>query len=253
MKISKPGIHSHVHSAPFYLQSLFLLIATVFVIQPDIASAKQVATLENVQGNVRVYKEGKNRGRKGMEGAALSTNQIVKTEGDDASADIVFGNGDRVRVTPNSEMSLSQLEIGDSSSKIGIQLAAGKIFNVVNKLSSDSSYAVNTHTAIAGVKGTVFSAEVDSDQSVFMVLEGKVEASSASMQGNSVDVAEMHKTIVKKNEAPEEPVEMTPEEIAMFNLLEDISDMIRDSIQESIQDDLRQQLMEQGGDILINP
>ncbi len=252
MNNSKSELRFNVQSS-FYLLALILFFASIFFIQPEIASAKQIASLENVQGNVRVYKEGKKRRTIKEWEAALSTNQIVKTEGDDASADIVFGNGDRVRITPNSELSLSKLEIGDTSSKIGIQLAAGKIFNVVNKLSSDSEYAVNTHTAIAGVKGTVFSAEVNGDQSVFMVREGTVEASSSSQQGKSVDVAQIHKTTVKMNEAPEEPVEMTPEEIAMFNLLEDISDMIRDSIQESIQDDLREQLMEQGGDIIINP
>ncbi|PIR00169.1 MAG: hypothetical protein COV66_08740 [Nitrospinae bacterium CG11_big_fil_rev_8_21_14_0_20_45_15] len=234
-----------------YLLVMALLQMLVVSTLTVSAWAAQVATLENVSGDVRIYSEGKNRGRKGMDGASLLSKHIVKTEGDDAFADIVFADGSRVRVMPNSAVYLSKVEINEGGSEIDMKLAAGKIFNVVNKLSKNSRYTVNTQTAIAGVKGTVFSVEaVSDDKAVFMVKEGRVEASNSNQPDKTVEVSDLHKTTVNKDNPPEEPVEMTAEEIAMFNLLDDIFKTIGSDIQEKIQDDVMQQLRESGGDFL---
>ncbi len=235
--------------------SCFLILAvlqlTTFSFFAVSGWAAQVASLENISGNVRVFSEGKKRGRKGMQGASLLSKHIVKTMGEDASADIVFVDGSRVRVMPNSELHLSKVEISDEGSDINMTLAAGKIFNVVNKLSKNSRYAVNTKTAIAGVKGTVFSVEaVSTTKAVFMVKEGSVEASNANHPDKTVQVSDLHKTSVSDENPPETPVEMTPEEIALFDLLEDIYESINQEIQEKIQDDVMQQLRESGGDFL---
>jgi hypothetical protein len=234
-----------------YLLIMALLQMVVVSSVAVSAWAAQVASLENVSGNVRVFTEGKKRGRKGMEGASLLSKHVVKTEGDDASADIIFADGSRVRVMPNSELYLSKVEINEGGAEIDMKLAAGKIFNVVNKLSKNSRYTVNTQTAIAGVKGTVFSVEaVSDDKAVFMVKEGSVEASNSHQPDKTVQVSDLHKTTINKDNPPEEPVEMTAEEIAMFNLLDDIFKTIGTDIQEKIQDDVMQQLRESGGDFL---
>ena len=217
---------------------VFLVFALFCVFSVEGAYAQKVATLEKVKGNIGVIKEGKTRELKGRDGMALFSRQTIKTLGSDAMADVVYLNGDRIRVMPNSEMKLAKADVGN----IGIDLGAGKIFNVVNKLATGSSYTVTTRTAIAGVKGTTFSAESIGNESVFMVKEGTVEAVNPSVSPRGVLVTDLKKTIVRAQQAPTEPIPLTPEEIAMFDILDDLFEEakqdIKDEIKEQIQEDL---------------
>jgi|GEM_PF-6474342 len=229
----------------FLIIMFFQMMVFSFFVMPSWAA--KLASLENVSGNVRVFTQGKKRGRKGISGASLLSKHIVKTLGDDASADIVFASGSRVRIMPNSELVLSKIEGGEKETDVNMKLAVGKIFNVVNKLSKNSRYSVSTHTAIAGVKGTVFSVEAVSEKhAVLMVKEGSVDAANSNHPDKTVAVSDLHKTSVKGEDAPGEPVKMTPEEIAMFDLLEDIYEAINEEIQEEVQDAVMQQLREEG-------
>jgi len=60
-------------------------------------------------------------------------------------------------------------------------------------------------------------------------------------------VAELKKTEVAGNEAPSAPVDMSPEEIAMFEVLEDITASIKDEIREDIQQRIREEAIDRGG------
>jgi len=227
---------------------VFLVFALFCVFSVEGAYAQKVATLEKVKGNIGVIKEGKTRELKGRDGMALFSRQTIKTLGSDAMADVVYLNGDRIRVMPNSEMKLATADISTDKGNIGIDLGAGKIFNVVNKLATGSSYTVTTRTAIAGVKGTTFSAESSGNESVFMVKEGTVEAVNPSVSPQGVLVTDLKKTIVQAQQAPTEPIPLTPEEIAMFDILDDLFEEakqdIKDEIKEQIQEDIIESLDE---------
>jgi hypothetical protein len=225
---------------------IFLVFALFQVFSVEGVYAQKVATLDNVKGNVNVVKEGKTRGRKGREGMALFSRQTIQTLGPDALADVVYINGDRIRIMPNSELKLAKADLSEGKGNIGIDLGAGKIFNVVNKLTAGSTYTVTTRTAIAGVKGTTFSVESSGNESVFMVKEGTVEAVNPSVSPQGVLVSDLKKTIVQAQQAPTEPIPLTLEEIAMFDILDDLFEDdkqdIRDEIKEQIQEDIIESL-----------
>lgn len=208
--------------------------------QEGVALAQKVATLEKVQGNVRVFASGSNRGKKGRAGMALFVNSRVKTMDSNSMADIVYLKGGTVRVMPDTEVTLDSTEFAEDRVNAKLQLAAGKIFNVVDKLAQGSSYEVSALTATAGVKGTIFSAEANRSQAVFMVKEGKVEVNG---QRSPVLVSELKKSVVNANEAPQSPVDLTPEEIAMFDILNDLFEEIKSDIKEDVQESLKEDII----------
>lgn len=220
-------------------------LVMAFWLFPMEAFAQKVATLEKVNGDVKVFTQGKARELKGRDGMALFATHIVKT-GPDSTADIIFETNSTVRVTPNTELALSTVNVGKDKSNININLTAGKVFNVVNKLTLGSTYTVQTTTATSGVKGTTYSAETNGTETVFMVKEGQVEAASPTMPDKPVMVADLTKTVVVAGKVPSAPVPLTPEEIAMFNVLADLSAEIKKNIVKEIREQVQQ-------NIFINP
>lgn len=221
---------------------LFLFSGLYLLGSAGLAHAQKVATLDKVQGEVRVFKEGKTRGLKGRNGMALFARSRVRTMSG-ARADVVYNSGDRVRMMPNSEMVLTSAAFSQGKSNVRIRLAAGKIFNVVNKLVQGASYEVTARTATAGVKGTVFSAETSAARDVFMVKQGAVEAVSPGVAPKTVLVTDLKKTIVRAGQAPNDPVDMTPEEIAMFDVLDDVLTEIKENIQEEIRETIKEDII----------
>ncbi|MFQ5483694.1 MAG: FecR domain-containing protein, partial [Nitrospinaceae bacterium] len=167
--------------------------AIIWVGGTDTAGAQKVAELSAVQGNVRVFEAGSSRGKRGRDGMALFAQGRILTIGSQSMADIVYIQGGAVRIMPNSEVVLLSTDFSTGNINAQLTLAAGKIFNVVTKLTEGSTYEVRTLTATAGVKGTIFSAETTGKRSVFMVKEGMVE-----VVGNQqpVLVADLKKTSV---------------------------------------------------------
>lgn len=216
------------------------LVLSFFLIQEGAAFAQKAATLSKVQGNVRVFEAGSSRGKKGRDGMALFVNSTIKTIGANSRADIVYMRGDIVRVMPNTDVTLGDTRLEEDKSTTKLKLAAGKIFNVVNKLTEGSTYEVQTRTATAGVKGTVWSAETGS-QDTFMVKEGKVEVDASQQK---VLVADLKKSTVRGGQAPGDPQDLSPEEIAMFDILDDLLESIKTDIKEEVQESIKEDIIQ---------
>ena len=224
----------------------------LFVVSPVLtvgtAYAQKIATLEGVKGDVRIIKAGKKRGLKGRDGMALFQKTIIKTSNADSFAYIVYNKGGRVLVMPNSELALASADFSKGKMEKKIDLITGKIFNVVDKLTENDSYKVQTPNSTSGVKGTIFSASTTGSSSVFMVMEGAVEAVNLAGVKQPVLVDALKKTIVSAGQAPTTPVSLTPEEIAMFDILDDMFERekadIMDDTMESIKEDIIQDMMQ---------
>ena len=211
------------------------------------AYAQKIATLEGVKGDVRVFKPGKTRGLKGRNGMALFEKSLIKTTNDDSFADVIYNKGGKVRIMPHSELTLASADFSKGKMEAKIDLIAGKIFNVVDKLAEGDSYEVKTQTSTSGVKGTIFSAETTARESVFMVKEGRVEAINLAGSQQAVLVNSLQKTTVAAGNAPTPPVALTPEEIAMFDILDDLfeqekADIIEDTM-EAVKEDIIEGMM----------
>ncbi len=234
--------HSKAIRNQFWSLAVFpFLVLSFFLIQEGAAYAQKVATLSKVKGNVRVFESGSNRGKKGRDGMALFVQSKIKTMGADAMADIVYIKGDVVRVMPQTEVTLGTTVQDEDKSTTKLSLAAGKIFNVVNKLTEGSTYEVQTRTATAGVKGTVFSGETDGQKDTFMVKEGKVEVDAARQK---VLVADLKKSTVQGGQGPGEPQDLSPEEIAMFDVLDDLFESIKTDIREEVQESIKEDIIQ---------
>jgi len=231
----------------FFWLFLFLFFVSL-VLTSGTAYAQKIATLEMVKGDVRIIKSGKTRGLKGRNGMALFQNTIIKTTNADSFADIVYIKGGRVRVMPNSELTLASADFSKGKMEKQIDLLTGKIFNVVDKLTENDSYTVRTPTSTSGVKGTIFSASTTGSSSVFMVKEGAVEAVNLAGVQQPVLVNALKKTVVSAGQAPTPPIPLTPEEIAMFDILDDLFERekadIMDDTLESVKEDIIQDMIE---------
>lgn len=242
------------------------------------------ATLHKVKGLVNVFKTDKTEGIKGKSGMSVFVGDQIVTVGKDSLADINFPNGDIVRIMPDSKLEIKVSDFKKKTSSVRLKLFAGKIFNVVRKFTKDSIYEVETRISIAGVRGTVWSAEIIDVEKyeafmvreeavaavspetlpeeeikvaattpktkpekettvVFMVKEGKVAAiNPEAAPEEEIIVSDLKKTIVVAGKAPSKPTPLTPAEIAMFDVLNDIlleiREDLRDEIKESIADDI---------------
>lgn len=230
------------------LYKTYKLITSLFVLSLFLslsvnpAIAKENAFLGKMKGDVGVFKPGKTQGVEGKIGMPLLPGDRVVTIGKDSSADITFPNGDLVRIMPDSNLEIKEADFKKRTSHVRLKLFAGKIFNVVRKYTGGSKYEVETRIAVAGVRGTIWSAETSEDgEDVFMVKEGKVAATNPeAAPDKEIHVSDLKKTIVKADKPPAEPIPLTPEEIAMFDILEDILVQIIEEIMEDVRDDIRE-------------
>ena len=229
-----------VNTIPLF--ALLFFIALVSTAQT--AYAQKIATLEAVKGDVRVFKPGKTRGLKGRNGMALFEKSIIKTTNADSFADVVYNKGGKVRVMPQSELVLASADFSKGKMQAKIDLIAGKIFNVVDKLVEGDSYEVTTQTSTSGVKGTIFSAETTAQESVFMVKEGSVEATNLTGVRTTVLVDSLTKTVVAAGKAPTDPVPLTLEEIAMFDILDDLFEQEKADIMEDTMEAIKEDIIE---------
>lgn len=230
------------------LYKTYKLITSIFVLflflslYVNLAIAKENAFLSKMKGDVDVFKPGKTQGVEGKIGMPLLPGYRVVTIGKDSSADITFPNGDLVRIMPDSNLEIKEADFKKKTPRVRLKLFAGKIFNVVRKYTRRSKYEVETRTAVAWARGTIWSAETsEQGEDVFMVKEGKVAATNPKIAPDKeILVSDLKKTIVKADKAPTDPVPLTPEEIAMFDILEDILVQIMEEIMEDMRDDIRE-------------
>ncbi len=235
---------------------IFVVIFTLFLslfLYSSPAIAKNDATLSKIKGDVEVFKQGKKR-LKGKIGMSLLAKDKVKTRGKDSSADITFPNGDVVRIMPDSNLEIKESDFKKKTSSVFLKLYVGKVFNIVRKYKKRSQYILETRSAVAGVRGTIWSAETsESGEDVFMVKEGTVATTNPKVAPEKeILVSNLKKTVVVAGKAPTDPIPLTPEEIAMFDILEDIleqkSENLRDDIKEGIAEDILEQQFMHGDD-----
>lgn len=226
---------------------LLLFIFSCLSIHSTAAIAKGNAFLSKIKGDVDVFKSGKTQGVEGKRGMSLLAGDKVTTTGKDSLADISFPNGDLVRIMPDSNLEIKESDFKKKTSSVRLKLFAGKIFNVVRKYTKGSKYEVETRNAVAGVRGTIWSAETsEQGEDVFMVKEGIVAARNPeAAPEKEILVSDLKKTVVKADKPPTMPIPLTPEEIAMFDILEDILQSIRDDIRDDIKEDIAEDIMEQ--------
>jgi hypothetical protein len=174
------------------------------------------------------------------------------TTGIQSSCDIKIG-GSIIRVKEKSSITLSELSKKDDLEKTTVGLQVGKLLCKAKKLTKDEKFLIKTPTAVAGVRGTKFTVEADTQKtSRIKVFDGEVkvikrvkqlESEIETIMETAPAVAEEQKVIVteedvKKTEkivekALEKEKKVTSDmEIAVVKVVESVADKVAVSKEE---------------------
>lgn len=151
-----------------------LLTQSLFVLQ-RLAQARAVVGRVEVQGN------GKGAFRLLAERDFVRTGDIVRTASD-GTAEFLWIGGTRWKVMPNTVIKVKKAMTSSQKAEISqLELSQGKVFvRMARELSPSSRFEIHTPTAIASVRGTIFSIEVRGGSTQVRVWKGEVALSGAS-------------------------------------------------------------------------
>ena len=159
-----------------------LLVGAVLIFSDGTASAKQIATLRLLGGEVAVQ-HGDDALEPGEEGESLREGDIVRT-GPDGRAAIEYFDGSLTRLDHDAKFSLVTLETlrnpAESKVILGGQTAGNSYNRVTDLTDAESRFEIGTPMATASAQGTVYAVIVDEGSTTIAVAEGLVTASSAS-------------------------------------------------------------------------
>ncbi len=168
-----------------------------------------------IQGEVMIMTKSAAKWAPAYKGQRLSIGDKIKT-GRSGRAEVKFANSAIFRMRP-----LSQLEIPSEKDNDGkrvgfLDMKFGKVWSKVKPVGKGESFKVRTPTAVAGIRGTVFTLSVNAitKKSIVAVLEGSIDVAAG---GATVPVGENEKTSVEENQAPDTPEQMDPEEAEQEN------------------------------------
>jgi len=130
------------------------------------------ATLKKISGDVSID------GESAKNGFVAQSGSTIKTE-EGASAILYFSDGSVTHLDESTTLIIlphSKVQQNDKDgiiTKIRLKLTSGKIWNKVARLASESEFNIETTSAIAGVRGTEFGIDENSE---LIVLSGSVAA-----------------------------------------------------------------------------
>jgi len=169
------------------------------------------AILNNVTGQTQVLRPDEGIWQSGKNGLNLSEKSKVKCA-PNSRAEIQFKNGHRVRLYPNSEITIGE----DKGIATRLNILSGKLRALVKKLKPTEKFEVKTPVAVCAVRGTDFSVEVGENNQVKVeVYEGKV-AAREELTGQEKEIPAGTYSEIVPNQAPAEPQTIPPENITPF-------------------------------------
>ncbi len=175
-----------------------------------------VAVVTSVKGDVQVRRDTDRSWIDASNGVTLRTGDAVRTKSS-GSCVIKWARGNIMKLTPFTEIVLDKLMVTPATKTEMNRLALrkGLIFAKVKKLEGDSSFSITTPTAIAAVRGTRFSVQIDAEgATIVKCSEG--ELSVKNHRGDEVILGEGRKVEVRVGRKPGEPTDMSEEEFKDF-------------------------------------
>jgi hypothetical protein len=179
------------------------MIQSLFVIQ-------RFAAVREVSGKVEVKAAGEEAFGPLGDARHVRAGDVVRTA-EDGGVTLNWVDGSRIRLGPNTEMTVLQCQIDKTKQAQSylFKLDVGQVWvRVLQTLGRQSKFEIQTPTATAAVRGTVFSVEVDdAGATTVSVLKGEVALEGA---GSNLSVRERQEAAVSVSETrPTRP--MTPE------------------------------------------
>lgn len=210
----KDALPPHRSLRTWLIGSSFLAVAVILVCLFTVTvgaglwlygpPAAHTASLQAVSGTVEIARDGTSW-QAASGSTRLSQGWAVRT-GPDSAATLVFYDGSRTTLGPDSEMVLTRLDgrWGGVVQVVMEQVSGLSTHQVVPFRGRNSQFLVNTPAGQASVHGTTFRVAVDEHgQASFSVDAGEVQVSNAE---SSVSVRAGQATRVSPDKAPSAPV-----------------------------------------------
>ncbi|MSR64878.1 MAG: hypothetical protein EXS18_03755 [Verrucomicrobiae bacterium] len=185
---------------------------------PPAAVAAPAATWQIVEltGNVQVRATATGDWANGQVNTDLPIGATVRT-GDDGKAVLKAADAAGVTMQPKTTIEVGQLTRSNDVTKVEVKALTGKALFLVNKLKTqDSSFKVETPTAVVGVRGTAFVIKVadDAESSRVAVYTGEVGVQGKGDEPGLVIVKEKMGTNIVRNKPPTPPEALAEAEAA---------------------------------------
>jgi hypothetical protein len=147
---------------------LFIAIAASFAAEP--AGTIQSITGAADQNLARApgWKPARVRGK-------VFLNDQLRT-GTESSAELLWANGGVLRIAELSTLAVTEQPKEENSTEPGVKALKGRVWANMQKISNTGKkFSIESPTAVAGIRGTVFRVDVGADSSTdVLVYEGKV-------------------------------------------------------------------------------
>lgn len=178
------------------MKKLFFVIAMALLAATPSASAAEKLIITHAAGTPQVI-----RGSEVLEakvGMICQTGDTLKTPTPECQIDLSMNNIAGCRVLPSSEVKIS----GGSQKDMKVEITSGNAILNLKKLPKDSTFRVETPTAVAAVRGTQFWGRVDgqspaSSVTTFAVREGvvnifskKADKTFSLQKGQALDLSQ---------------------------------------------------------------
>ncbi len=152
----------------FLLGLLLLLSQSLFVLQ-------RVVRVRDVSGTVNITRKGEEDAQPLGERRLVQAGEQLST-GAEGQCTLNWIDGTRIRMEPDTELTVQKCQVYRGAEQSAFRLDIGKIWiRVLRMLSQQDKFLINTPTATAGVRGTMFAVEVAADGSTeISVYEGEV-------------------------------------------------------------------------------
>jgi len=139
------------------------------------AKASSIAKITFYTGEVKTQPPQKDSWKKAVMEQPLSNGEKVRSE-NQSRAEIAFADGSIIRIDANSTLDIVDLKKDKSGQQVEAKVWSGKVWANVNKMSKKSKFELESPTAVAAVRGTVYRMAVLPDRTTkIAVYSGAVE------------------------------------------------------------------------------
>ncbi len=190
-----------------------IMFATLIMMKHNVYSVnRRSAIIAMKEGKVLIRRAGEDKWQFAESGDALYENDSIKTMSR-SKVILRFDNGAMTKLGPLTVLFLNELSFKRDMNSTILDIKVGKIWLRAKKLNIKmENFNVETPMAVAGVRGTYASSEVEEDlDTTFDVYEGKIDVSRKDAPSIKVLVGENQRTYIKRGENPTLP-QLIPQE-----------------------------------------
>ena len=156
----------------------FMILMVVFaLLMQSMVIVQRIASANRLEGIVEVQRGGEGDFKPLAQGDFVKTKDVVRTAAK-SSAEFAWADGTRWKLMPLSQLVVKKATFNAvrKSEQNQLELSTGKVFvRIMKKLLPTSTFEVETPTAVAAVRGTIFSVEVAGGKTRVNVFKGSVK------------------------------------------------------------------------------